>query len=58
MEKVKPIISASKVKVAVWIIPRSAEVSVSFVRKRLSTALPNQTEKKSVKKVRPKTKRG
>lgn len=34
----------SKVKVAVWIIPRSTEVSVSLVRYLLSTALPNQTE--------------
>jgi hypothetical protein len=58
MEKVKPIIRASKVNVAVWIIPRSADVSVSLVRKRLNTALPNQTERLRIKNESPKTKRG
>jgi hypothetical protein len=44
MEKVKPIMRPSRVRVAVWITPKSAEVSVSFVRYLLNTALPNHTE--------------
>ena len=44
MEKVKPMIKPSRVSVAVWMIPKSAEVSVSLVRYLLRMALPNHTE--------------